>query len=191
MKIFNKRETPFFCGENVIISGGSGDRKNKWQFECAVFGRRVRTTGLCLFTGACIAACSGKPADAVLISKDCWVDSINGQNSNIVQVRQEPLTIIGWAADSTTGRAPEKLALQILDKTGNVVYIYPIEKRSARPDVASVYKQPGYHKSGFDVVINSTKVDLMAGEYGVSIAMRRDSAVVVCESTKKILIKPD
>ncbi len=189
MGIVGNRIMTIYCRGKAAAIVGLNDLKSKRRFVGAVSDRRVRVTGLWLVAGMSLTACSGKPADAVLMSKHCWIETINGQGGNSVQATQGPLTIGGWAADSTTGRVPEIMALQMLDTKGNAVSIYPIEKRLARPDVALVLKQPGYDKSGFDVVINSTKADLLAGEYGVSIAMRRDSAVIVCESTKKILIK--
>ena len=57
---------------------------------------RRYAASLAILAGAILAGCSAKPDDALLVSKDCWVDTINGKADNLVQVERGPLEISGW-----------------------------------------------------------------------------------------------
>jgi len=140
-----------------------------------------------ILAAAIFSGCSAKPTDAVLTSKDCWIDTINGKADNLVPVERGTLEISGWAADNTSGRAPEKRVIQVLDARGNLAIAQIAQERSERMDVANTLGQPGYKGAGFKVVIAGNA--LGPGQYGLSIAMFRDGATVLCASSKQIVVK--
>jgi hypothetical protein len=133
-----------------------------------------------------MVGCEDKVANAVLISRHCWIDSVNGAQTEEVGVPRGPLKIMGWSADSTSGDTPVKATLQLLSPQGNIVSAHAIDTRIERPDVVEVQKQVGYAKSGFLITIDLTKTP--PGTYAMSLAMQRDGASIVCESSKKITL---
>lgn len=141
----------------------------------------------CLLAAVMLVGCGDKPADAVLISRHCWIDSVNAAATEEISVDRGPLKITGWVADSTSGVAPEKANLQLLNTKGNIVSSHLIVTRIERPDVVEVNKQPGYAKSGFEITVDLTKTP--PANYALSLAMQREGASLVCESSKKIVLK--
>lgn len=152
-------------------------------------GGRRTWAAAALAIGCLISGCSGQAVGPVLVSKHCWIESINGQGVDSVQVTPGEVKVGGWAADSTTGQVPEKIALQLLDSKGNAILVTPVQKRLDRPDVAAVLKETSYKASGFEVVMNAADPSIRSGVYGLSIAMRRDKADIVCMSTKTVTIQ--
>ena len=148
---------------------------------------RRYAASVAILVGAILAGCPAKPDGALLVSKDCWIDTINGKADNLVEVERGPLEISGWAADSTSASAPEKRIIQILDTKGNLAVAQLAQERSERMDVANALNQPGYKGAGFKVAMAGTT--LAPGGYGLSIAMFRPGAMVICTSSKQIVVK--
>lgn len=140
-----------------------------------------------LLVGVIVAACTGKPDVPLLVSKACWIDTINGKVENLVQVEPGPLHISGWAADSTNGSATDKLVIQVPGAKGNLFLAQAAQQRSERMDVANVLGQPGYKGAGFNVVMAGSTLD--PGEYGLSAAIYRPDAAAICASLKRIIVK--
>lgn len=172
------------ASDDTIVTQVAGHSRSHYVYaDVRSFGR------LAVFAvaGCLLAGCGNDASDAVLISRHCWVDTINSVLTDDITVERGSVKFTGWAADSSSGSTPEKAYLQLLNSRGNLVSTHFIAKRYERPDVVEVNKQPGYSKSGFEISIDLANTQ--PGTYGVSIAMKRDGASLVCESSKKITLK--
>jgi hypothetical protein len=68
------------------------------------------------------------------------------------------LTIRGWIYDMESNEAFEKISL-VFKNSINEMYKIDLEKKR-RPDVASVFKNPKLHHSGFDDIISIGKMNI-------------------------------
>ena len=150
--------------------------------------QRPALGSLILAASLALAGCNDKPDPALLATTACWIDSINGKGDEMVVVeRNGRIELSGWAADSSSGTAPEKRVLQLLDPRGNIVLAQMAGERSERADVAELLKQPGYKGAGFKGAFPAAPAN--PGEYGLSIAMFRAGAGVLCLSGKRVAIR--
>jgi len=121
-----------------------------------------------------------------VVSTDCWLGAINGDRTDTVRSAPGPISFGGWAADSTTNTAPAEMAIKLTDSSGGSS-LFSAPKRLNRPDIVSVTNKNGYLMSGYDFTANGAS--LVPGDYGISIEMYRDKAIVSCGVSKKLIIK--
>lgn len=119
-------------------------------------------------------------------SKDCWIDGIQNDSSELVNVQKKLVNFTGWAVDSTKLVSPEFLAVQIIDKRGAIVLSKYTDVFTSRPDIAKVFNEPAYDKVGFSVDLDLSVLE--SGEYPISIALQSKDYVVVCPTNKKIQV---
>jgi hypothetical protein len=154
-------------------------------------GRGFAIVAVAVASLTLLHGCSGTSTPpqqkAVLVSKECWIDGINGDPATTVRLPPGDISIGGWAVDITSGTAPEIVTVQLLDAKGDSFVMQKSDKPISRLDVAQVKNQPAFEKSGFAVVINGK--GLLPGEYGLSLAMHRPGADLVCPSSKRLVIK--
>jgi hypothetical protein len=132
-----------------------------------------------------LVACTDEKSNKIT-STDCWVGYINGERGDAVRSAPGIIGFGGWAADSTTGSAPENMAVKLTDSSGKS-YLFNAPQRVSRPDVVESTKKSGYLMSGFDFGVNGTS--LVKGEYGISIEMYPEKKVVSCAIAKKLTIE--
>lgn len=125
-------------------------------------------------------------AKNVVVSNDCWIDSVNDNTSPVVEVKPGALSFKGWAADSSTGTVPKEMGVYIVDSKG-VKVLFKTDKRILRTDVATEKKQPKYEMSGFDFLADAAS--LAVGEYTLSVVMYRDGATIACTTPTKLAVK--
>jgi hypothetical protein len=117
-------------------------------------------------------------------SKDCWIDGIQGDSSELVNVHKKIVNFTGWAVDSTKLVAPELLAVQIVDKRGAIVLSKHTDVFTSRKDIVKVFNEPAYDNVGFTVDLDLSVLE--PGEYPISIALQSKDYFVVCPTNKKI-----
>lgn len=115
----------------------------------------------------------------------CALDSINGVNAPVMETKTGKADFRGWAADSNSNTTPETLNVVLADTKG-VSYVFSGAQRSERPDVVKATQQDAFLKSGF--VLNADVSTLAKGTYGIRLEMPLSNSVVVCKTTKVLLV---
>jgi hypothetical protein len=150
---------------------------------------KITTTVLTL-TLALLTGCSEEQKTMQPLGTDkqqstkCALDVVNGDKRAVVYANSDRVDFRGWAADSISTTALQKLYLVLTNRTGKN-FTFAVTTRSDRPDVAKVYGHDDFLKSGFRLVANIST--LPKGTYGITLQIPNRRGLTIC-TTKRALV---
>ena len=139
----------------------------------------------CLAFCSIVAGCDSEIK--VSQSKDCWIDGINANPSDLVRVQKSLVNFTGWAVDSSKSISPESVAVQLMDKKGLVILSKRSNSLSSRKDIAITLNESAYDRVGFSIDLDLTGLD--SEEYAISLAVHAEDRVLLCPINKKIYVE--
>ena len=115
------------------------------------------------------------------------VNRSNAPASDVTKIdRTEPVKLVGWAAEPSTGTVPPVVIVELSSK-GKHFYA-PATRITKRADVAAAVKVPAFVDSGYDLLASFKTVT--PGEYTVNV-LQVDAAGKVhgCDTRRKFKIE--
>lgn len=146
----------------------------------------VLTLSLSLFLSGCAI---GNQTSATTLVPSCSLDGVSGgvqdATGNYTASLSTPdLVLRGWMANGLSGESSKEITVVLADSLGQI-YSSKSGPSLSRPDVASVYKEPGMESSGFEILMENVKkpgiylVTMQANFKGDSVICSRDYTLTV------------
>jgi hypothetical protein len=142
----------------------------------------------CSFTSGCFDLNASNQSNfAVYPLSSCQIEGAQSTTLDGWTTRPGRVVVTGWAIDSIASDVPTTLRIQLTAATGEIVHLSQVALRKPRPDVAAHFKDTRFTSSGFESVVDASR--LPVGSYKLSVAQYTRQAATICPSERILQIR--
>ena len=134
-----------------------------------------------------MSGCINNKDNKIMIGETCWIDGINGSIEPLVIISQYPIVFDGWAINKLLQKAPSSVVIQLSNEKGLIEATIFSDEMLQRHDIAKVFGNQAYIKSGFKVLMNDLN-KVPKGEYTISLILNNEKTSMFCKIKNKILL---